>query len=192
MGRLDQGIASSAGRYRAIPRTLCFITHGEDLLLMRGAAGKPVWPILHNGVGGHIEQDEDVYTSALREMHEETGLDVRDVQLRGVINIDASDPRAGILLFVFTAQATSRDFTSSSEGKLRWVPRVEALDMPLVEDLPLILPRVLDMPAGAPPFFAHYTYDERDQLVVTFAGCEGPFAPGVSASNGEEGLHGGT
>jgi 8-oxo-dGTP diphosphatase len=174
MGKLDQGVAVSARRYHVVPRTLCFITHGDDVLLLRGAPAKPIWPARCNGVGGHIEADEDVFTAAVREMHEETGLDVRDVRLRGVINIDAGDPQTGILLFVFTAEATHRHTRPSAEGTLHWVPREQMLDQPLVEDLPLILPHVLGRPANEPPFFAHYTYDESDQLVVTFAAHSSP------------------
>jgi hypothetical protein len=36
----------------------------------------------------------------------------------------------------------------------------------LVEDLPTILPRALDLPADAPPFFAHYHYDEQERLMI--------------------------
>ena len=172
MGKLDQGIATSGNRYRVIPRTLCLITHGDDLLLMRRSTAKPVWPLRRNGVGGHVERDEDVLTAALREIHEETGLKVRTLQLRGVINIDAGEPRTGILLFVFSAEAAGREFAPSREGTLQWVHREEVLDLPLFEDLPLILPEVLNAPAGQPPFFAHYSYDEADELVVTFASHE--------------------
>ena len=187
MSKLDQGIATSGNRYRVIPRTLCLITHGDDLLLMRRSTAKPVWPLRRNGVGGHVERDEDVLTAALREIHEETGLEVRALQLRGVVNIDAGDPRSGILLFIFSAEAASREFTSSREGTLQWVPREDVLDLPLFEDLPLILPQVLDAPAGQTPFFAHYSYDEADVLVVTFAGHQNgdlsgqPDEPGAEA-----------
>jgi len=174
MGKEDQGIAASAGRYHVVPRTLCFITHGHDVLLLRGSLAKPIWPVRCNGVGGHIEPDEDVFTAAVREMYEETGLDVRDVRLRGVINVDAGDPQTGVLLFAFTAEATHRQTRTSAEGTLMWVPRDEVLEQPLVEDLPLILPHVLGRPPAAPPFFAHYAYDEEDQLIVTFAGHSSP------------------
>jgi len=173
MGQLDQGIAASRGRYHVVPRTLCLITygdtHGDDVLLLRGAPDKRIWPNQYNGVGGHVERDEDVLTAAVREMQEETALDVRNVRLRGVINIDASDPLSGILLFVFTAEATDREFSPSPEGTLEWVSAEQALTLDLVEDLPLILPRVLSMAADEPPFFAQYAYDEDDELMVTFA-----------------------
>ena len=169
MGKLDQGVAASRGRYHVVPRTLSFITHGDDVLLLRGAPHKRIWPNRYNGVGGHVERDEDVLTAAVREMQEETGLEVRDVRLRGVIHIDAGDAQTGILLFVFTAAATTRQFSPSSEGTLEWVPQEQVLDLDLVEDLPHILPRLLSMAADEPPFFAQYAYDENDELTVTFA-----------------------
>jgi len=43
------------------------------------------------------------------------------------------------------------------------------LELDLVEDLPLILPHVLGQPAGAPPFFAHTSYDDNDEMMVVFA-----------------------
>jgi len=169
MGKLDQGVAASRGRYHVVARTLSFITHGEDVLLLRGAPDKRIWPHRYNGVGGHVERDEDVLTAAVREMQEETGLHVREARLRGVIHVDAGDPQAGILLFIFTAAAARREVSPSPEGTLEWVPQQQVLDLDLVEDLPYILPRLLRMGADEAPFFAHYAYDDDDELTVTFA-----------------------
>jgi 8-oxo-dGTP diphosphatase len=168
MGQSDQGVQHSMSRYQAVPRTLCFITHGQDVLLLRGAPTKRIWPGKYNGVGGHVEAGEDILTSALREMKEETGLDVADARLRGVINVDAGRP-TGILVFVFTAQALGRTITPSDEGALEWVKQDQVTPLDLVEDLPQLLPRVLAMRPDDPPFFARYHYDEQDQLVITFA-----------------------
>jgi 8-oxo-dGTP diphosphatase len=168
MGKADQGVQKSANRYKAVPRTLCFITHGEEVLLLRGAPDKRIWPDKYNGVGGHVEADEDVYSSARREMCEETGLNVADVRLRGVIHVDAGQ-ETGILVFVFTARALGRDVRPSAEGTLEWVKRDQIKTLDLVEDLPELLPRVLAMSPGDPPFFARYHYDEGDQLIISFA-----------------------
>jgi 8-oxo-dGTP diphosphatase len=175
MTKVDQGVQKSANRYKAVPRTLCFITRGDEALLLHGAPTKRIWPDKYNGVGGHVEADEDVYTSALREMKEETGLDVADARLRGIVNVDAGQ-ETGILVFVFTAQATGRDVTPSGEGTLEWIKQDQIKTLDLVEDLPELLPRVLAMRPDEPPFFARYHYDEHDQLVITFADvvCRGP------------------
>lgn len=179
MTKTDQGVEKSADRYKAVPRTLCFITRGNKVLLLRGAPTKRIWPNKYNGVGGHVEADEDIYTSALREMHEETGLDVDHVQLRGIINVDAGQ-KTGIMVFVFTARALGLEFTPSPEGTLEWVgqDRIKTLD--LVEDLPELLPRVLAMRTGDPPFFARYHYDQHDRLVMTMADPPASLSPGHS------------
>jgi 8-oxo-dGTP diphosphatase len=167
MGQADQRVL--ANRYQVVPRTLCFITHGDDVLLLRGAPDKRFWPNQYNGVGGHVEPDEDVHSAALREIQEETGLEVRDLQLRGVINIPVDvDDDVGIIVFVFTAAASARDVRPSEEGTLEWVARDRLGQLDLVEDLPTLLPRVLAMGPDEPPFFAHYRYDERDELAIIF------------------------
>ncbi len=167
MGHTDQKILPD--RYQVSPRTLCFVTHKDEVLLLRGAPKKRIWPNQYNGVGGHVRPDEDVRTAAVREIYEETGLAVRDLRLRGVINIPAVEAEKGIMLFVFTAAAEDRETSPSPEGDPEWV-RVDEIDhLDLVEDLPLLLPRVLAMGPDDPPFYALYTYDESDRLVVTYA-----------------------
>jgi len=172
MGKADQKITPH--RYQVVPRTLCFITHGDDLLLLCGAPDKRIWPNRYNGVGGHVEPGEDVRAAARREIREETGLSVRDLQLRGVVNIPVdAQSNTGILVFLFTAAAPTREVRPSNEGTLEWVPRSRLAELDLVEDLPTLLPRVLAMGPDDPPFFAHYRYDEHDQLTITFSASTG-------------------
>ena len=167
MPKSDQGIDVSLKRkrYTVIPRTLVFITRGERVLLLRGALTKRSWANKYNGIGGHIERDEDVYAAALREVREETGLEVENLRLVGLINIDGHHP-TGIMLFVFAAQSPAGDLISSEEGSLEWIARDQLAQIDLVEDLPAILPHALDLPPTAPPFFAHYHYDEQERLVI--------------------------
>lgn len=167
MGQANQKIIPD--RYQVSPRTLCFVTSGDEVLLLRGAPDKRIWPDQYNGVGGHVKHDEDVHTAALREIYEETGLSLRELRLRGIINIPVDPGDKGIILFVFTAVAANRDVRPSAEGTPQWVPFDEIHRLDLVEDLPTLLPRVLAMAPDDPPFFARYTYDERDRLVVTYA-----------------------
>ena len=100
MGAKDQGADATAGRWLVIPRTLCFVTHGDDVLLLKRASHKRVYPGLYNGVGGHLERDEDPLTGAVREIQEETGLELASVRFYGAIHVDAGASN-GILVFVF-------------------------------------------------------------------------------------------
>ncbi|MBI5568091.1 MAG: NUDIX domain-containing protein [Chloroflexi bacterium] len=170
MPKSDQGIEVSLkrARYTVIPRTLVFITRGDHVLLLRGSAHKRLWANKYNGIGGHIERAEDIYSAARREVFEETGLDIENVRLVGLINVDGDQP-TGILLFVFAAESRSGEPIPSDEGTLEWIERDHIAQVDLVEDLPVILPRAINHPVGALPFFAHYSYDEQEQLVIRFA-----------------------
>jgi len=154
-------------RYQLIPRVLCFVTHGREVLLIKGAPAKRVWPGKYNGVGGHVERGEDFRTAARREIAEEAGLVVRDLIFRGAITIDA-DQQVGIGLFVFTAVADRKNTVESSEGSLEWFAFDRIGEVDLVEDLPELLPRVLAMGDDEPPFFARYWYDAAGKLRMGF------------------------
>ncbi len=165
MPATDQG--SLTGRYMLVPRTLIFPTRGDQVLLIRGAAHKRLWANLYNGLGGHIERGEDILSSAERELEEEAGISIPDLQLCGVITIDAGAD-AGIMIFVLRGECTSGAPRPSIEGVMEWVDRNQVSKLPLVEDLPTLLPRVLDHPRGSAPFAAHYSYNEIGELVMRF------------------------
>lgn len=167
MGASEQGARFTDGRWLVIPRCLCFVRHGGDILLMKRAAHKRVFPNRYNGLGGHLERDESPLAGARREIWEETGLAVRDLRLRGLVNIDAGGS-SGILLYVCTAEALSRDFVNSEEGTLEWVGLNAAYALDLVEDLPLFLPRLYGAEASNQPFSARVYYDAEDQMVMVF------------------------
>ncbi len=172
MGAKQQGADATRHRWLTMPRTLAFVRNGQDVLMMKRAASKRVFPNQYNGLGGHIERDEDVYCSALREIKEESGLSVHSLRLLSIHNIDAG-AASGILLFVFTAISDSRKLKRDSpEGALEWVPIDKLLEYDLVEDLPLLLPRVLAMPAAQAPLYAHVSYDEHDELRLRFVELE--------------------
>jgi 8-oxo-dGTP diphosphatase len=168
MGANDQGANATVNRWLTIPRTLCFVFNGNDVLLMKRAAHKRVFPNKYNGLGGHIERDEDPLSGAKREILEESGLTVRDVRLRSVHNIDAGEA-TGIILFVYTAWSDSREFQQiGDEGTLHWIPTDKLADYDLVEDLPLILPRLIAMDDVMPPYSVHVSYDENDEINMRF------------------------
>ena len=168
MGAREQGAEATTDRWMTIPRTLCFVLNDDDVLLMKRAAHRRVFPNCYNGVGGHIERDEDPASCALREIREETGLKVRNLRLRGIHNIDAG-VESGIMIFVFTAESVDRNFIDAEEeGTLHWIKIEDALDLDLVEDLPQVLPRVLNMADDDAPYFAHVSYDEQDNIRITF------------------------
>ncbi len=168
MGAKQQGADATNGRWLTIPRTLSFVLNGNDILLMKRAGNRHVFPNQYNGLGGHIERFEDPAASAMREIYEESGLAAHTLRLRSIHNIDAGAD-TGIMLFVYTAISDSREFSrQSAEGRLEWVSRSRISELDLVEDLPQLLPRILDMGADEPPLHAHASYDATDRVVLRF------------------------
>ncbi len=162
----EQGL--SFDRYVCIPRTLIFITRGDKVLLLKGAANKRIWANKYNGVGGHVERGEDVLSAAKRELDEETGLDM-DLNLVGTLMVDV-EPQMGICIYIFAGESIVGEPHPSTEGTLEWLP-FDALDeYPLVEDVAILLERICKMKVGDPPFSARSFYDENDALRVEFGG----------------------
>ncbi len=76
--------------------TVSFVTNGGDVLLLRHADSSDRFAGQWNGVGGHVEVGEGIREAAARELREETGVEVMDLALRGVVhNIKAKEPPQG-------------------------------------------------------------------------------------------------
>jgi 8-oxo-dGTP diphosphatase len=165
MGAAEQG--AGGGRWEVSPRTLIFLMNGDDVLLMKRGPHKRIFPNKYNGLGGHVERGEDIYSAAAREVQEESGLTAHNLRLRGVHHIDAGAD-SGIMVFVFTASCASRKLIDCDEGTLEWVNRDQVSVLDLVEDLPEVLPRVLRMADDALPYFAHVRYDEFDTIRIRY------------------------
>ena len=175
-----------AERYTVSPRTLTFLRNGDKVLLIKRSRRACLFPGLYNGVGGHVERGEDVLSSARREVREETGLEVTDLSLRCVLHVDEGGEQAGALVFIFVGTADWRRVGECAEGHLHWVP-VDRLDqLPLVADLPHLLPRVLSLPAGARPLFARSTIraDGSQSAAPVFGGQPWPGMEEEDLQNG--------
>ncbi len=99
-----------------------------------------------DGVGGKLEPGEDPYTACRREVKEETGLDVPAPQLRTLLVIAVRSTGHLWVLFVFTADSPGGMPVASEEGELAWVALDRIHTLPVIPDLPIILPHVLSAP----------------------------------------------
>lgn len=148
-------------RHLTVPRTLCFVQNDDDVLLIRRAQHRRIFPGKVNGVGGHIEAGEDAAASAAREIYEETGLKVNDLWLAGVLHVDArlgqAEPLSdgtlpGVMVLVFTAQTRSRDVRASEEGELIWVALADVHGLDWVDGDPRLLLLALEARRSGQPF----------------------------------------
>ena len=145
-------------RYTVIPRTLIFVFHGQELLLIR----KSSWGGRYNALGGHIEPGEDILTSAQRELKEETGILPAKINFCGNIMIDNGN-KLGISIFLFKAFSKTKDFQNSDEGELLWVGVNQLWQIDTFSDLPALTDKLLGWRPCDEPILIHYdkevTYD---------------------------------
>ena len=120
--------------------TLCYIEHEGCWLMMHRVkkngdenAGKWI------GIGGHLEENESPEECIRREVSEETGLDLTDLRLRGIITFILPD-WGNELTFLYTAAAGTTECKECSEGILEWIPVNKVEDLPLWEGDRVFLP----------------------------------------------------
>ncbi|VAW37024.1 hypothetical protein MNBD_CHLOROFLEXI01-3177 [hydrothermal vent metagenome] len=156
--------SQSSTRYHVVPRTLCFVLDGDELLLIKRAPHKRLFPGKINGLGGHVEHNEDIQTAVIREIKEEAGIDVKDLWLAGVINIDGIESQSdtlvtdgvpSVVIFVFIAQATSREVQPSEEGELIWASLTAVHQLDWVGGKPDLLLQALEAWREKRPFFTY-------------------------------------
>ena len=111
--------------------TLCYIEKEDCYLMLHRIkkkedvnAGKWI------GVGGHIEENEAPDECILREIEEETGLEVDNLTPKGLVTF-VSDTFEGEWMHLFTAQYRSGTPIECDEGELKFVPKHQIPNLPL-------------------------------------------------------------
>lgn len=113
--------------------TLCYIEKDDCYLMLHRVKkavdiNKDKWI----GIGGHLEEGESPEECLVRETREETGLELTDYSLRGVITF-VTDSYPTEYMFLYTATRFSGTMISCDEGDLEWVPIKDVEKLPIWE-----------------------------------------------------------
>jgi len=114
--------------------TLCLIYKDDEILLQNRI--KPDWSG-YTLPGGHVEKDESIVESVIREMREETGLNIYEPKLCGVKQFPIEGGR--YIVFLFKTDKFDGQIRSSAEGKVEWVKRSEISKYRTVDDFEELL-----------------------------------------------------
>lgn len=114
--------------------TLCLIYH-EDKILLQNRVKKD-WQG-YTLPGGHVEKDESIVSSVIREVKEETGLTIANPKLCGIKQFPIEDGR--YIVFLFKTNEFSGELISSDEGETEWVNRTDLSQYQTVEDFEELL-----------------------------------------------------
>ena len=88
--------------------------------------------------GGHVEVGETFTDAAIREVYEETGLTVSDLQLCAVKDWYLEDG-SRYVVFLYKTDRFSGEVHSSEEGRVFWTPLQTLLTLPLASGMDVSL-----------------------------------------------------
>jgi 8-oxo-dGTP diphosphatase len=153
-------------KYQLVPRTLIFIYKDDKILILKKQKKASFGYGKLNGVGGHIERGEEPFESARREICEEAGITVDDLDMAAILFIDINDT-PGIQVFVFKTDYKDGEIRESEEGLLSWMTEEDVLNSDeTVKDLPFLLDIVKKHKPGKPPVMVKYIYDDDEKLRI--------------------------
>lgn len=99
--------------------TMCFVENNDQILLQKRV--KMPFKGLWNAPGGKVEAYESPIEACKREIQEETGLDIDNVNFRGIITVTFKNQKRSDALMLFHVKEFSGSLSSSDEGEIAWV-----------------------------------------------------------------------
>ena len=109
---------------------MCMVYDGNRILVQDRM--NPDWPGI-TFPGGHIEPKESFVESVIREVKEETGLDISNVQLCGMKQWTHREGKYRYIVFFYKTNTYSGELNSSDEGKVFWIERDKLNEYTLAE-----------------------------------------------------------
>ncbi len=116
--------------------TMCMIEDGNGHILVQNRT-KQDWPGI-TFPGGHVEQNESIEESVIREIEEETGLIISNPLLCGVIEWPWDDGMSRYLAFIYKTKEFSGTIKNSEEGELLWIDKKDLFNYPLSQDMDVV------------------------------------------------------
>ncbi|GHS97772.1 7,8-dihydro-8-oxoguanine triphosphatase [Planctomycetales bacterium] len=160
-----------ANKYCPIVGTLAYVLSPDRrrvLLVHRNARAADAQLGKYNGLGGHLERDEDALTCIRRELREEAGIECEKITLRGTINWTGFGKNGeDWLCFIFLVEEFSGEvFTKNEEGDLHWLALDQLDSVPMWDGDRHFLPLVFD--ADPRPFHGYMPYANDRPLRWTY------------------------
>lgn len=129
--------------------TLCYIEQNDSYLMLHRVSKEN--DINHGkwiGVGGHFKEGESPEECLLREVKEETGLELTSYRMRGIITFVYNETECEYM-HLYTADAFNGSLDTEKmsvceEGILKWVPKTELENLNLWEGDKIFLKMLLE------------------------------------------------
>ena len=94
------------------------------------------------GVGGHLEKEETPEDALIREIKEETGLDVISYSKKGLIHFNYDD--ISELMHLYVVNSFKGELIECDEGTLKWIKKCDLFSLELWEGDKIFLKNLLN------------------------------------------------
>lgn len=115
---------------------MCMVYEGEKILVQNRV--KKTWPGL-TFPGGHVEKDEDHIKAIIREVKEETGLTLLEVEPVGFIEWFDEKTQVRDLCLLYKSSSFVGKLSSSSEGEVFFINKNDLHKYPFSTDFDKVL-----------------------------------------------------
>ena len=116
---------------KAIFTNMCMVYDDAGNILVHDRLN-PNWPGI-TFPGGHVEHGESFCGSVIREVKEETGLDIENPLLCGIKQFQDRNDARYVVLF-YKTNRFSGTLRASKEGNVFWIPRDTLPSYPIAND----------------------------------------------------------
>ncbi len=144
-----------------------FVKKENKFLMLKRSSKKNILPAILHPIGGKVDKFETPIKAMHRELFEETGLKVRNVQLKAIlfeVVLEKSEKEPyDWMNYYFVADYIEDDVVNSDEGEFLWLDLDEIKNESILPSIRATIELMLDSKAST--LFAKFEYDKNDNIV---------------------------
>lgn len=124
----------------------CFVKKDGKYLMLHRAKHKRIMPDIWMAPGGHIEFNEGLYEAARREIMEETGLKIKNLQVKVIGNAYLKDLDQELFFYWIMADyAGGKLQFTDHDGEMVWLTPKEIAELPtLLPEMKKVVKQLFD------------------------------------------------